>query len=236
MAKGRDDQYRGYGNPNARSDTRNEPGRSGNMGVGGVGGGDSQHFDAGQRSGAHARSEDRHGVDRYGGSSGAGQPGGGSYDDRQSGMGGGQGSSRYGAESGGSTGGQPNQGYYGAGRMGDRNYGSNRPDQSDFGRGGMLSHRQGHPQSWGEAQEDPHPHRDEHHQGWGEQQRQQLDRDYDEFRQYRQERFNAEFDEWRRNRSGQGSNVQTGPGTQGQETERDAPGISTDKRSDDSKE
>lgn len=64
------------------------------------------------------------GRDQYGGSFGGGQSGGGAYANPHTGSGGGQGGNRFGSERGDAeqTGGQTNQGYYGGGQMGDRNY------------------------------------------------------------------------------------------------------------------
>ena len=64
------------------------------------------------------------GRDQYGGSMGGGQSGGGAYANPHTGRGGGQGGNRVTGTRGdaGHTGGQSNQGYYGGGQMGDRNY------------------------------------------------------------------------------------------------------------------
>jgi hypothetical protein len=112
----------------------------------------------------------------------------------------------------------------------------------DDGRLGSFREASGYGQSQGGpgqgGQQGRYDH-DHDYRSWRDKQVSDFDRDYEEFRKHRQSKFHSEFDEWRKSRGGAGSaagaNAQTGGVIGGSEDEHSAPGISTDKKSDDMK-
>jgi hypothetical protein len=111
------------------------------------------------------------GRDQYGGSFNGGQSGGGAYANPHTGHGGGQGGNRVTGARGdaGHTGGQSNQGYYGSGQMGDRNFDAQDHNAASRASGpdaGDATYRD-HPSQHGDQVDDARAQGSDAHQGFG---------------------------------------------------------------------
>lgn len=112
---------------------------------------------------------------------------------------------------------------------GDRNYGGGsrmsgwRPDWDPQDQD-RYDHSRGRWEALGEGDGGRRHDHDDAYLSWRERQMQALDREYDEFRRHRQERFHQEFEDWRKSRGGAGSAAASYSGSQtggtGEQSER----------------